>query len=79
METIVKINEVVNGIVWGVPIMLLILGTGIYYTIRFGFIQFRHPVWLVKQTIIITTIMYIRFLMISATKMDSKNMNKQGF
>ena len=52
METIVKINEVVNGIVWGVPIMLLILGTGIYYTIRFGFIQFRHPVWLVKQTIV---------------------------
>lgn len=44
VETIVKINEVVNGIVWGVPIMLLILGTGIYYTIRFGFIQFRHPV-----------------------------------
>lgn len=38
VETIVKINEVVNGIVWGVPIMLLILGTGIYYTIRFGFI-----------------------------------------
>lgn len=52
VETIVKINEVVNGIVWGVPIMLLILGTGIYYTIRFGFIQFRHPVWLVKQTIV---------------------------
>lgn len=25
---------------------------GIYYTIRFGFIQFRHPAWLVKQTIV---------------------------
>ena len=31
VETIVKINEVVNGIVWGVPIMLLILGTGIWF------------------------------------------------
>lgn len=52
METIIKINDFVNGIVWGVPIMLLILGTGIYYTIRLGFIQFLHPVWLVKQTIV---------------------------
>lgn len=48
METIIKINDFVNGIVWGVPIMLLILGTGVYYTVRLGFIQFRHPVWLVK-------------------------------
>ena len=52
METIIKINDFVNGIVWGVPIMLLILGTGVYYTVRLGFIQFRHPVWLVKQTIV---------------------------
>ena len=52
METLIKINDFVNGIVWGVPIMLLILGTGVYYTVRFGFMQFRHPAWLVKQTII---------------------------
>lgn len=38
METIIKINDFVNGIVWGVPIMLLILGTGVYYTVRLGFI-----------------------------------------
>lgn len=52
METLIKINDFVNEIVWGVPIMLLILGTGVYYTVRFGFMQFRHPAWLVKQTII---------------------------
>lgn len=52
MDLIIQINDFVNGIVWGVPVLLLILGTGIFYTIRLGFIQFRHPVWLVKQTIV---------------------------
>lgn len=52
METIIAINDFVNGIVWGVPVLLLILGTGIFYTIRLGFIQFRHPIWLVKQTVV---------------------------
>lgn len=52
METIVKINDVVNGIVWGVPVLLLILGTGIFFTIRLGFIQFRHPILLLKETIV---------------------------
>lgn len=36
METLIKINDFVNGIVWGVPIMLLILGTGVYYTVRYS-------------------------------------------
>ena len=35
VETIVKINEVVNGIVWGVPIMLLILGS-VFVCMRYG-------------------------------------------
>ena len=52
MDIFLKINEFVNSIVWGVPGMLLILGTGIFYTIRLGYIQFRHPVWLLKQTIV---------------------------
>ena len=52
MDLIIQINDFVNGIVWGVPVLLLILGTGIFYTIRLGFIQFRHPIWLVKQTIV---------------------------
>ena len=51
MDWIIQINDFVNGIVWGVPVLMLILGTGVFYTIRLGFIQFRHPVWLVKQTI----------------------------
>ena len=33
--------ETVNRFVWGVPALLLILGVGIYLTIRTGFGQFR--------------------------------------
>ena len=51
MEIIEKVNGLVNGIVWGVPILLLILGVGIYYTIRLDFFQFRHPVFLIRKTI----------------------------
>ena len=52
LEAIVAANDWVNGIVWGVPVLLLILGTGIFYTIRLGFLQFRHPVLLFKETVV---------------------------
>ncbi len=52
MEIIMDINDWINGIVWGVPVLLLILGTGIFYTVRLGFLQFRHPVVLFKETIL---------------------------
>ncbi|MEK4138454.1 sodium:alanine symporter family protein [Kurthia sp. FSL E2-0154] len=31
----------VSGVLWGVPLIVLILGTGIYLTIRIGFLQIR--------------------------------------
>ena len=52
MELLMQINSWVNNIVWGVPVLLLILGTGIFYTIRLGFFQFRNPVFLFKETIL---------------------------
>lgn len=52
MDTIVKINDAVNGFVWGVPILVLIFGTGIFYTIRLGFVQFRHPAFILKNTVV---------------------------
>ena len=55
MEKIMAVLETVNGwvnnFVWGVPVLLLILGTGIFYTIRLGFLQFRHPVFLFRETV----------------------------
>lgn len=34
--------EWIDGIVWGVPLIVLIMGTGIFLTIRLGVLQFRH-------------------------------------
>ena len=39
MDKINTINDFINEIVWGVPMIALILGVGIYYTIRLGFHQ----------------------------------------
>jgi len=41
MEAIGKVNAAVNGFVWGVPMLALILFTGLYFTWRTGFLQFR--------------------------------------
>ena len=51
-ETIVNINGAINDFVWGVPCLVLLIGTGLYYTIRLGFMQFRHPGFLFKETIV---------------------------
>ncbi|MEX0731459.1 MAG: sodium:alanine symporter family protein [Aquisalimonadaceae bacterium] len=42
METALAFNSWVNGIVWGPPFMILLVGTGVYLTIRLGFFQFTH-------------------------------------
>ena len=52
MDFIVKVNDFVNGIVWGVPILVLILATGLYFTIRLGFFQFTHFGFLFRDTIV---------------------------
>lgn len=52
MDIIVKINDFVNGIVWGVPLLVLILATGIFFTVRLGFFQFTRPGFLFRDTIV---------------------------
>jgi AGCS family alanine or glycine:cation symporter len=42
LDLITTANSFVNGIVWGPPFMVLLVGTGIYLTVRLGFFQFRH-------------------------------------
>ena len=41
-ETLLAFNSWLNGIVWGPPFMILLVGTGIYLTVRLGFFQFTH-------------------------------------
>ena len=39
METLLQYINVLNGFIWGPPMILLIFGLGIYFTFRLGFIQ----------------------------------------
>jgi len=49
METLMRINGVVNGIVWGPPMLALLVGTGIYLTIVLGFPQIRYFGFMFKE------------------------------
>lgn len=51
LQTIEKINSVVNGFIWGVPAMICIIGVGLYLSIRTGFIQIRKFPYAIKTTI----------------------------
>ena len=42
IEKISSMNASVNGFVWGVPMLILLIGTGIMMTIRSGFFQVSH-------------------------------------
>lgn len=51
MELFVKINGMINSFIWG-PIMLsLLIGVGLYLSLRAGFIQFRYFGYALKHTI----------------------------
>ena len=51
MELIVKVNSFLNGIVMGWPGMILLVGTGVYYTFRCGGVQFKWFGYIMKNTI----------------------------
>ena len=50
VEMITKVNNYINGIVWGPPMMALILGVGVYLSVRCGFIQFTKFGHIMKNT-----------------------------
>lgn len=39
VEAITSVNSAVNGVVWGIPMLVLIIATGIYMTVRTKFFQ----------------------------------------
>ena len=51
VQMITDINSAINGVVWGLPMMVLILGVGVYLSVRTGFIQFRHFGHIMKNTL----------------------------
>ena len=51
IQFITDLNDTINGFVWGIPMMVLILGVGVYLTVRCGFPQFRHFIYIMKNTL----------------------------
>ena len=51
MEMIANINSAINGIVWGIPMLVLLLGAGLFLTIRTGGVQFKRFGYAMKNTI----------------------------
>lgn len=41
IDVITRVNSAINGVVWGWPVIILILGTGLLLSIRTGFLQVR--------------------------------------
>jgi AGCS family alanine or glycine:cation symporter len=42
MQTFGNLMDAVNGVVWGPLMIVLLVGTGLYLTLRLGFVQFRY-------------------------------------
>lgn len=50
MDWFLAVNSFVNELVWGWPFLLLIVGTGVFLTIRTGFVSFVKFGYAMKQT-----------------------------
>ena len=47
MDTIARVNDAVRSVIWGVPMLILLVGTGVYFTLRTGLFQVRRiRLWL---------------------------------
>ncbi len=51
MGLIKSINDAVSSVVWGFPMLMLIIGTGIYFSCRLGFFQLTRFGYVLKSTI----------------------------
>ena len=52
MQDFVKLLDQISGFVWGPPLLLLLVGTGVYLTVILGLLQFRLLPFALKQTFI---------------------------
>ena len=51
MDVIIRVNDAVNSVVWGAPVLILLIGIGLLLTIRTGGMQFRHFGHAMKNTL----------------------------
>ncbi len=52
LDWLTQINRAVNGVVWGTPMLLILLGVGVYFTLQTGFFQFRKLGFLLRNTLV---------------------------
>ncbi|MGD9566970.1 MAG: alanine/glycine:cation symporter family protein [Sedimentibacter sp.] len=52
MEAIMNINNAINGIVWGPILLILIVGTGFYLSLRTGFFSITKMGYILKNTLL---------------------------
>ena len=50
-EWIAKVNGAVNGVVWGPAVLLLLAGTGVYLTVRTGWVQAVRFGYILRKTL----------------------------
>ena len=51
IATVEKVNSAINGVVWGPIMLILLVGTGVYLTLRTGFIQITKFPYVMRNTI----------------------------
>lgn len=52
LDKIALMNEMVRAFVWGIPMLVLLTGTGIYFTVRTGLFQVRHAGLWLRRTLL---------------------------
>ena len=52
MEIISKVNEAINGVVWGPVMLTLLIGAGLFLSIKTGFLQFSKFGYMMKKTLL---------------------------
>ncbi len=52
VKTVEAVNDAINGFVWGIPMLILIISTGIFMTIRTGFFQITKIKYWFGETLI---------------------------
>ena len=51
MDSLFRLNHFLNTLVWGPAMLALLLGTGIFLSLRCGFPQLRHAGWIARHTL----------------------------
>lgn len=51
MESIARINDAVSNVVWGLPMLILLIGAGLFLSMRTRFVQFRRFGFAMRNTL----------------------------